>query len=503
MEHVLRVVDEWRNRIEDHPLHRWLATDDDLPPEHRLWFALYFTNFIMYFREMNLYHISYGERRGLDRHREAISAHADEDMTHSRLFMRDFATLGWDDLLDWRPSEVLHWLFSSEVTEGLRRRTTALAKLVIEADDPAVRYAVVESIETCGNALFRHTTEAAGRYERRTGRRLVYWGEFHLARETGHAVDDDAFDGLELTPVQRRDAVRRVERVFELIDEQNSEMLTLAQETVSQGGFAARTARHATPPREVPAVDPPARDSLLHPTETHPAQRPILDALHRAVAGLPRFEEPDDIVERLRRTLLFNATDTLGSISLYRYMISYPWPVDAAERALNRLAVRLGGRADSGVNRRSLFYVDWASLELDETLGWSPSRMLEFIYLDAATEPWRDLRAVATHHIDSTRNPVVRYWTIVAMKSLNAAHAEPTAALARVAERQLGRPLPYLTLKLTADRPGLEPDPEADAIRFADLPVDADVVDRAVTMIEELAHAFRCRQEALMPTRLG
>ena len=185
---------------------------------------------------------------------DAISAHADEDMTHSRLFMRDLRTLGWDEMLGWRPSELYYWLFLSEVNEQLRRRTTQITKLVIEAEDPLVRFAVVESIETCGNALFRHTTKLANEYTARTGKELIYWGEFHLARETGHAVDDDAFEQAELTPAQREAARRRAIRIFELIDEQNSDMLRLAQETISQGGFEYRRAIHAAPPKWLPTI---------------------------------------------------------------------------------------------------------------------------------------------------------------------------------------------------------------------------------------------------------
>ncbi len=233
MKQVLSVIEYWRNRIEDHPLHTWLVTPEEgVPPEQKLWFALYFTNFIMYFRELNMYHISYRDDRRLDRQREAISAHADEDMTHSRMFMRDLRTLGWDDMLGWRPSELYYWLFLSEANEQLRRRTTQITKLVIEAEDPMVRFAVVESIEACGNALFRHTQKLSSEFTARTGRELIYWGAFHLARETGHAVDDDAFEQADLTEAQREAARRRAIRIFELIDEQNSDMLRLAQETI-------------------------------------------------------------------------------------------------------------------------------------------------------------------------------------------------------------------------------------------------------------------------------
>ncbi|GGO87996.1 hypothetical protein [Wenjunlia tyrosinilytica] len=508
MRKVMAVIDEWRERIEDHPLHRWLAAEDEVFPEHRLWFALYFTNFIMYFRELNLYHISYREARGMDPGREAISAHADEDMTHSRLFMRDFKTLGWDDLLGWKPSEVFHWLFSSEVNEQLRRRTTAIAKLVIEAEDPAVRFAVSEAIEACGNALFRHTTEAANRYTARTGKELVYWGQFHLERETGHAVDENVFEEMLLTRRQREAAIRRAVRVFELIDEQNSDMLTLAQETVSQGGFDFRRARHAAASIDgVEAVEPPKGAGFnFWPSDPHPSQQPVLDTLHKCTESLHgsrsvEFFVTDDLEQsliRLRAALLFHATDTLGSVTLYRHMVSYPFATDAVTRALNRMARRFGGPLEQGHDRRSLFFVDWASLELDDVLAWPVSRTLEFIYLDAATEPWRDMRAVATHHIDATQNPVLRYWAILALKSLNTVQGRAMADLAHRVERQAGLRLPHLTLKINAQRPELEPDPEADAIRFESLPLAPDAAQQAVTLVGEIHEAFVRRFDTMI-----
>ncbi|MFL6138205.1 MAG: hypothetical protein ACJ74O_10440 [Frankiaceae bacterium] len=504
MQHVLKVVEEWRERIEDHPLHRWLVAEDDgVAPEDKLWFSLYFTNFIMYFRELNLYHISYGEQRHTDAQRAALSAHADEDMTHSRLFMRDFKTLGWDGLLGWKPSEVFHWLFSSPVNESLRKRTTAITKLYIEAEDPAVRYAVVEAVEACGNALFRHTKQVADRYAARTGRELIYWGEYHLHRETGHAVEDDAegeFGHLELTPEQRTGAIRRAVRAFELIDEQNSDMLRLAQETISQGGFDGRRRRFAAPPTDVEAIEGTETfDYHFWPAAPHPTQQAIAAALKRCVqqvhdSGALSFFDVDGVEEalaRLRLALLFIATDTTGTPTVYRYMVPYPFPTTPEERAVNRLAQRFGQRA-------SMLYVDWASLGLDERLQWPVSRTLEFIYLDRATETHRDLRAVITHHIDATTDPVLRYWTIVALKALTATYAEAIGRLAARAEKDISRPLPYLSLKLNPYRPELEPDPEADAVRFESIAVGDDTAARAVALIEEIYGAVQRRLDGMI-----
>jgi hypothetical protein len=507
MERILRVIDYWRNRIEDHPLHTWLVTPEELErPEQKLWFALYFTNFIMYFRELNLYHISYGAERGRDDQREAISAHADEDMTHSRLFMRDLRTLGWDELLGWRPSELYYWLFLSEVNESLRRRVTQITKLVIEAEDPAVRFAVVESIEACGNALFRHTDKLAADYQAATGRELIYWGAFHLARETGHAVDDDAFEQMELTDEQLEAARRRAIRIFELIDEQNSDMLRLAQETISQGGFEYRRGIHAAPPRWVPTIPgPEVFDFNFWPdTDAHPSQREVQQTWRRCRAALRGSEHMkffaadslEEAIAKLRFAVLYSATDTCGTPTVYKYMLPYPIPVDARQRAINRLSRRFGRRA-------AMLFVDWQSLGLDECLEWPVSRTLEFIYLDKATDPHRDTRGIITHHIDVTVDPVLRYWTIATLKGLTETYATATGHLADRVVRETGLDLPYMTLRLRPDAVDLEPDPEADDIQFWRLAVSAQTAEQGVALVTGIYEQILRRLDAMVESWRG
>ena len=502
MKQVLPVIDYWRDRIEDHPLHRWLVTpEESVRPEQKLWFALYFTNFIMYFRELNLYHISYREDRGLDRQREAISAHADEDMTHSRMFMRDLRTLGWDELLGWRPSELYYWLFLSEVNESLRRRVTQITKLVIEAEHPAVRFAVVESIEACGNALFRHTNELASAYTEATGKELIYWGAFHLARETGHAVDDDAFEHAELTDEQREAARRRAIRIFELIDEQNSDMLRLAQETLSQGGFGYRRAIHAAPPTWLPTIPgPEVFDFNFWPdTDAHPSQREVQRTWRHCRAALRDSEHMkfftagtlEEAKAKLRFAVLYSATDTCGTPTVYKYMLPYPIPVNAQQRAINRLSKRFGRRA-------AMLFVDWQSLDLDEHLGWPVSRTLEFIYLDRATDSHRDTRAIITHHIDVTFEPVLRYWTIATLKGLTETYASATGHLADWVAAETGLDLPYMTLRLRPDAVQLEDDPEAEDIQFWRLPVTEETAQHGIALVTGIYEQILARLDAMV-----
>lgn len=502
MKQVLPVIEYWRNRIEDHPLHTWLVTPEEgVQPEQKLWFALYFTNFIMYFRELNMYHISYRDDRTLDNQREAISAHADEDMTHSRMFMRDLRTLGWDDMLGWRPSELYYWLFLSEANEQLRRRTTQITKLVIEAEDPLVRFAVVESIEACGNALFRHTEKLATEYTARSGKELIYWGPFHLARETGHAVDDDAFEEAELTEEQREAARRRAIRIFELIDEQNSDMLRLAQETISQGGFEYRRGIHAAPPKWLPTIPgPEVFDFNFWPdSDAHPSQRDVQRTWRQCRQALRESEHMkfftagtlEEAKAKLRFAVLYSATDTCGTPTVYKYMLPYPIPVSAQQRAINRLSKRFGRRA-------AMLFVDWQSLDLDAHLDWPVSRTLDFIYLDKATDSHRDTRSIITHHIDVTFDPVLRYWTIVTLKGLTETYASATGRLADWVAEEGGLDLPYMTLRLRPDPPALEEDPEAEDIEFWRLPVSEATARQGVALVTGIYEQILARLDAMV-----
>ena len=516
MQHVLDVIKRWTERIETHPLHRWLiATDDGIAAEQKLWFSLYFTNFIMYFRELNLYHVAYRRWPSGERHCDAITQHADEDMTHSRLFLEDFRTLGWDDLLDWRPSEVFHWLFTHPVNEGLRYRTVSIAKLYVESEHPLLRFAVVEAIEACGNALFRHTTQLSERYRALTGTDLIYFGAHHLARETGHAVESEdhaLFRDAQLSREQRSLAIARASRAFELIDEQNTEMLRLAKETITLGGFRAlRSAplclevvpeSHAQTSGQLDPW-PNVYQFNFWPKKPHASQRILIAAVWRALntvrssAMLNFFASNDDeeMLHRLRLSLMYFATDCVGTPTFYRHMVSYPAAHDARERAINRMAHRFGTRS-------RLLYVDWQSLALDD-VGWSVSRTLEFIYLDRASESHRDLRAVITHYNDVTTAPLLRYWTLVALKTMTNAHADACADQARRAERRFGISLPYLSGR-RVPLPRVDPDPEADAVAFEALPADDHSVQHVLTMIDELAAAAHKRNfEMLESARRG
>lgn len=509
MQNVLDTVKERTHRIEDHPLHGWLSeSDKHIEDERKLWFCMYFVNFIMYFRELNLYHISYGADRSRDPLRGALSRHADEDMTHSRLFMKDFCTLGMDKTLRWQPSQVLYWMASSPINDPLRRRTSELTKVVVSTEDPKILYPVVESFEACGHALFKHTAVLAERITHKTGLPLIYWGQHHLERETGHAVEtgeDLLFRDLQLTTEQRHEATHKVIRVFELIEEQNSDMLRLAQETISQGSFAIRSRLHTRPQTSVPVLrckhEPPNAKRYnfnFLPDRPHPSQKPIVDALRQQVSAIDAYKRSeifqdrglDDIIAKLRLYTLFFSSDITGSRTAYRYLMPIPSPKNAIERAVNRLTQRFGHRAQ-------MMYVDWQSLMLDRALSWPTSRMLEFVYLDAHTEACRDLRNTIVRHVDRKASALHTYWTIVAIKTFTHSFSEPMRQLAKQAEHGFGLDLPYLMQRRNPEPLLLEPDPEADAVQLETIPVSDAMRNELVVAVNDIGNSLRAVVDAM------
>ncbi|GAA2071767.1 hypothetical protein GCM10009780_04170 [Actinomadura alba] len=193
----------------------------------------------------------------------------------------------------------------------------------------------------------------------------------------------------------------------------------------------------------------------------------------------------------MRFAVLYSATDTCGTPTVYKYMLPYPIPVNAQQRAINRLSKRFGRRA-------AMLFVDWQSLDLDEHLDWSVSRTLDFIYLDRATDAHRDTRGIITHHIDVTLDPVLRYWTIATLKGLTETYATATGRLAEWVAEEVGLDLPYMTLRLRPDPPELEEDPEAEAIEFWRLPVSEQTAQQGVALVTGIYQQILARLDAMV-----
>jgi hypothetical protein len=187
--------------------------DESLTPRQRLAFVPCMGPFILDFGDLNTYVLR--DESSSHPHQALVNLHTYEDDHHWPWYLDDLAQLGHDRH---RPTtEVLRAIYSDRTAVN-RMLSARLAHLILGAT-PTERLVVIEAIEETGNVLFSLTARLARRIERDEGIELRYLGDFHLALESGHAMDGD--DHGTLAAIALDDAGRArctwlVDRVFEL-----------------------------------------------------------------------------------------------------------------------------------------------------------------------------------------------------------------------------------------------------------------------------------------------
>lgn len=217
LQHILR----HKRRYSKLPFFEHLR-DESLTARDRLAFLPCMAPFILSFGDLNR-HVLRNEPAS-DRYQAMVNAHSREDDHHWPWYLQDLAVLGHDAEFV-KPTEHLRWLWSDETARS-RLLAHRLAH-VVWSTTPVVRLAVIEAIEETGNVLFALTAELARRVEREVGRKLVYCGDFHFQRESGHAMNNEHAElaAIELTADERRDALQRCDQVFAWFEEWTCELL--------------------------------------------------------------------------------------------------------------------------------------------------------------------------------------------------------------------------------------------------------------------------------------
>lgn len=200
--------------------------DAELSARQRLAFLPCMAPFILSFGDLNRHVLR--QEPTTDPHQRLINAHTHEDDHHWPWYLEDFVKLGHDQQAR-SPSAMLRFLWSDATIQN-RMLSHQLAHLIWAAE-PVVRLAVIEAIEETGQVLFSLTTKLAAAVQAETGIELRYCGEFHAALESGHAMNSDHAElaGMQLTSVQRADALERVDRVFQLFTGWTEELLRFSQ----------------------------------------------------------------------------------------------------------------------------------------------------------------------------------------------------------------------------------------------------------------------------------
>jgi FAD/FMN-containing dehydrogenase len=463
---VSNLLRQRREHLRTHPFFAWF-NDESLPLADRFAFSPIMVEFIMGFADMNKWFLAYPEPKNALQ--EAINEHTDEDRTHSRLFIEDWVKLGLNWRLGWSPSETLWWWFVCSETETIRRLAMEALALTVQNPDPLVRFPMMEAIEECGDVFFGNTVSAAKGLGRKTGIEYRYYGEYHRVRETGHLhTDEDAFMSAELDPVQRAQALRLVDRMYDMFVEELDMVLDYSKRvTVGPAKVAAelRAQFQRQLERKPTAGRWPAGPSYEPNSEgLSTVQRALKERVDRlrkhGLVSWLRSDQDFSALHKLRRFTPLWAIDILGYADFNQFVLRYREPSGPEERAINRWTEELA-------SHNILYLKDWVALGLDDMLGWLPHQVIDYYFLGDHTEIHRHAMARAKHLAFTHTSPQLRFWLMRALESGSEVLFRAVKPLVEQVEGDSDVRLDYWGHRHYLVQPELPADDEADAVDFA------------------------------------
>ena len=438
MKNILALASVRKEHLASHPLFTWMR-DTSVPLDIKLDIAPIMANFVMNFRDMNLWFIRF-EDAG-DAFEQIINGNTDEDQTHSRLFVEDWRKLHLDERLGWRASDALWWLFLAPETEPFRAYAFDFARMTVrDRGDPLLRFAHSEAGEACGNAFFSAVSPMAAQLRRQTQVEYRYFGDYHLDRERGHVIaSEGVFDRQELDPARREKGLELANAMFDIFFGMHDCFYAYARNYVERGVVPQRTRAPLPPLRPRPATA--AQPAPVITGWNAEVQR-VLDSRKERTARHPFYawlqaSGPLSALSRLRRFIPMWVMDIMGYRDLNRYALRFASPRDAGELAFNRWVQALETHSQ-------LFLNDWDALGMDTALGWNASDTLEFLFLDPGTDVHRCNIARFTRLAITHETSALRFWLLEALEASGEAFFANTRVLAQAVERSSGMRLDYL-----------------------------------------------------------
>ncbi|MEG4120669.1 hypothetical protein QUA43_24765 [Microcoleus sp. N9_B4] len=235
MEKVLALIENKKQEFAKSGLFEFMR-DTSIDPRQRLAFAPCVSPFVMSFGEFNKY--VFREEPTNDPLQVIVNNHTYEDDHHWLWFLQDLETLGIDISVNF--SDALNFLWQEE-TKGSRWVSHQIFRLAFGAS-PIIKLAILEVIEATGNVFFSTAAPIAQELRTITQKELLYFGSFHLARETGHTTGtlevDKLIKNIQLSEETSQEAFKIVNNLFEVFTELTDELLVYAKTHSFEQPFA-------------------------------------------------------------------------------------------------------------------------------------------------------------------------------------------------------------------------------------------------------------------------
>ena len=458
-------LDELSAKLDDHQLYRWITSSRHEDPRRHFDYAVPALLFIMAFPFYNEQYLRYA--RALDPDddsatrinadlRRVINAQAQEDRTHARLFLRDLKHLNLTEV--WainRPSSALWSLFSSPMVAPFREVLSQRIRAIVNVDSqwPPFRYLNMEELEHFGNQVFQAVASKAREIEKRFGTKSIYFGDYHLERETGH-VGGDEFAKVHLSDDQvthARNIIDFQHKATSLMADLMYEFAASVENAESAGAVlereqneclahvAERVADHVAGKIPRPAwknaIDGVTPVSAADKAKGLRDQSELAKAweehhqsfLNHPFQALFREAKGREAAFALRCTALLFGARVCALHDFYKFDTVTDGPATPESEIVSFLGRTLATQGQ-------VFFHDWAVLDMDKRVPWDLPEILEWIFLDpvygrAEMEALHEFRREVLRINDS---PVIKYWAIMSVNFISRAMfgaAKPLTAM--------------------------------------------------------------------------
>lgn len=519
MQHAMNYLKSIAQRSENHRLYLWMTSSEHEDPRR------HYDNFILplgMIMTFPVYNDQYLRYRRADGGRDcpetrypgltqAINDQVAEDKTHARLFLHDARKIGLAKVWGMeRPSTVLWSLFVSPMLDKFRASLGRRVKAVVNDTNeyPPFRYLQMEELESWGNQVFIASAKKATEIEQDVGTRLLYFGDYHLERESGH-VGGKEFAKVELNRDEAAHARTLMDDMHEVSDELTTEMYgfaSRAQGAKSAGElFMAEQQQHLahvrTRLRHYQAGEIPEPSWSLAPKSVSGSrggpegtvdQSAIFEAWqhHHASFANHRFTdlfasaEGREVGFALRCASLVFAVRICSLHDFYQNDCELP----ADTKAPGADAVRLF--ATTFATEAETVFHDWDVLGMDERIPWDMADMLEWWFLDHryGRREIETLFALRRWALRQDNDPIIKYWAMMAVHMGSRAFFAAANPLTKrfAANNPELPPLTYLSGVHHLLYPAGSADP-GHPTSVADLPVTEKQRDFILKMLEVFA----------------
>ena len=229
MKDILNYIQEKNAIFEKAPLMVYL-NEKSISPLQRLSFAPCMAFFTMSFKDINENILR--EEPTEDKYQQMINRHTYEDAVHWDWYFEDLEALSLNKELKF--SEAAKFLWSDYMKES-RFLVHEFYKYCYKVKS-IYKMVAIEAMEMTGNVVLNATARVVNELlamgEKKTVP-LKYYGQYHVARETGHHMNTDdigcVLEGIVVAPEDKKQCFKIVDMVYSTCTKVTTEMKTFCE----------------------------------------------------------------------------------------------------------------------------------------------------------------------------------------------------------------------------------------------------------------------------------